>query len=618
MTEFILRKPKVVFDVECNPNCFHIGFKALESKKVIQIEIYGEHESYSKEEIKKIRKLMGSYTVMGFNSANYDIPMIKKAIDGATCKELFEMSREIIEKNIPGWRATKHFDLPSLRCTHIDLSQPAPGVMISLKKYGARLHSQKLQDLPYAYDKHLTPEEHEENKKYNINDLDTTIDLYNDIEKAIDLRYTMSDKYKIDLMSLGDAQIAEKVVIAELLKKDIQITAFKPPKDYVIKYTPPECISFKTELLQNLFEDIKKEEFLLHEKTKNILLPKWLSKPMLINDTKFKVGIGGLHSQEKCLVALSDKDYVIKNCDVASYYPSMIVEYEFYPKNIGKIFLEIYAAIKDTRLKAKAEGDKETSESLKLVLNGTFGKFGSKWAKIFAPELLLHVTLTGQLLLLQLIEEMDLAGVEILSSNTDGIEYKILRSREAEIETMINEWSTLTGMTMEHGTYKALYARDVNNYVAIYDKEPKAKGAYSKADIRKDSEFQIVYTAIRDYLYAGTPIEDTINNCNDVREFIVCKNVAGGGEWRGQKLGKVVRWIYSASGEAITYSKESKKGHKVATSDFAVPIMDLPKNNEVPDYLDRKYYIHLAMKHLGNLGVDYFDDDMLVLESEEL
>ena len=618
MTEFILRKPKVVFDVECNPNCFHIGFKALESKKVIQIEIYGEHKAYSKEEIKKIRKLMTSYTVMGFNSNAYDIPVIKKAIDGATCKELFEMSQKLINDRIPGWRCDKVFDLPQLRCTHIDIFQPSPGVNISLKKYGARLHSQKLQDLPYEFDKHLTLEEHEENKKYNINDLDTTIDLYNEIEKAIELRYIMSDEYKIDLMSLGDAQIAEKVMIAELLKKGIQITAFKPAKDYVIKYKPPECVSFKTELLQNLFEDIKKEEFVLHEKTKNILLPKWLSKAITINDTKFKVGIGGLHSQEKCLVALSDKDYIIKNCDVASYYPSMIVEFGFYPKNIGKVFLEIYSNIKKGRLEAKSNGNKPKSESLKIVLNATFGKMGSKWSKLFAPELMLHITLTGQLLLLQLIEEMDLAGVEILSSNTDGIEYRVLRSREAEIEEMIDAWSNLTGMVMEHGTYKALYARDVNNYVAIYDSEPKAKGCYSKADIKKDSEFQIVYTAIRDYLYTGTPIEDTINNCNDVREFIVCKNVAGGGEWRGQKLGKVVRWIYSAGGEAITYSKESKKGHKVATSDFAVPIMDLPENNEVPDYLDRKYYIHLAMKHLGNLGVDYFDDSMLVLESEEL
>ena len=68
--EFILRKPKVVFDIECNPNISHVGFKSLENGKVIQIETpMGEDESLSTEDITKLRKIMTSYTVIGFNSS---------------------------------------------------------------------------------------------------------------------------------------------------------------------------------------------------------------------------------------------------------------------------------------------------------------------------------------------------------------------------------------------------------------------------------------------------------------------------------------------------------------------------------------------------------------------
>jgi hypothetical protein len=351
-------------------------------------------------------------------------------------------------------------------------------------------------------------------------------------------------------------------------------------------------------------------------------LPKWLQEPLVILNTfEVQMGIGGLHSKEKSKFWLSDENYLIKNCDVASYYPSMILEYGYYPKNIGKTFLKIYGNIKRERLEHKKAGRKLESDSLKLCLNSVFGQLGSNYSKLFAPELLIHVTLTGQLLLIMLIEELLNNGVEVLSTNTDGIEYRVHKGKEKEIEDIINNWSKLTGMEMEHGTYKALYSRDVNNYVAIYDKEPKAKGAYAPTTISKDAEFSIVYKAIREYLHKGTYIEDTINNCNDIREFIACKSATGGAEWvnplTNEKvfLGKVVRWIYSRKiGNPIVKVKANKTGSfaKVPTTDYAVPIMELPENNEIPEYLDKPYYILLALERLERLGVDYFDNSQLI------
>ena len=111
--------------------------------------------------------------------------------------------------------------------------------------------------------------------------------------------------------------------------------------------------------------NILDEEFVLSKG--KVVLPKWLQKPIKING-KFLVqmGIGGLHSKEKSIVVVSDEDYILKNCDIASYYPSMILEYGYYPKNIGKMFLKVYDTIKEERLYHKGEAQRIKKEISKL------------------------------------------------------------------------------------------------------------------------------------------------------------------------------------------------------------------------------------------------------------
>jgi RNase_H superfamily len=603
---FIRRKPLVVCDIESSPNAYLVGFKSIEKGTVIQIGVYGEDESLTSAQIKKLRGILSKYTIITFNGNKYDMPVILKSLEGITCNQIFKMGSTIIEKNIPSWLSMKTYGIDWFQgLIHIDLTEPAPGVMVSLKMYGARLHSQKLQDLPYAFDKYLTPEEYDVWAKYNVNDLDTTIDLYNEIQKSIELRYNVSDHYKLDLMSKGDAQIAEVVLIQTLSEKGIRANKVSLGKNYHVKYKSPKGTKFVSDELQELLTNIEAEEFVL-DKGGKPQLPKWLSKPFVIGTTKYKVGLGGLHSQEKKLVSLSDENYIMRNADVASYYPSMIIEFDYSPKQFGKDFLEVYTNFYWDRnhpvTGSKVRGDKVSSDMVKLILNGIFGKLGSKWSKLYAPDLMLQVTLSGQLLLLMLIEQLELKGFQVVSSNTDGIEYRCEKSRQDEAEAIIYDWELDTGMVMEHGVYTGLYARDVNNYVAVYDKYAKAKGAYTEANIKKNAEYIIVFEAIKKYLLDETPLEDTINKCEDVREFIICRNAAGGGVWREEYLGKVVRWYYSTDGDPILYKKN---GNKVAKSDGAKPIMDLPVNNEIPKDLDKDFYIELAIKHLGDLGIIY-------------
>ncbi len=633
-----MKRDEVIFDLEVSPNYFLCGFKKLSDGKELQIDT---KTVLSRDQIKKIKTVLRQTTVIGFNSTRYDIPMLLKALEGVSTMDLFKMSKTIIEENLPNFITMQRFDVETIRdLDHFDVSEPSPAVFVSLKGYGARLHSKKLQDLPYEYDKVLSDSEIEVIKKYNINDLDTTIDLYNAIGPRIRLREEMGKEYKLDLRSKSDAQIAELVIVTELARKGVKAIRPLPPK--IIQYKAPSCVEFKTDQLKSVLEFVEHTSFKINPKNGQPILPDFLKKlKIVIGETKYQVGLGGLHSKEKKMVVIPKEDEVLRNIDVASYYPSMILEFGFYPKRLTEKFLEVYKHIYVTRLNAKrSEGilkkdiktlEKDTvlkvdikndllnelsnelsktstiNGGLKIVLNGSFGKLGSMYSKLYAPDLMLQVTLTGQLMLLMLIEELEDAGITVKSSNTDGVEIVCPKSKEALLEAIVFDWELNTGMVMEHGHYKALYARDVNNYVAVYDGYTKTKGVYSEPSLMKNSEYPIVFEAIREYLLNGTPLLQTLTECKDVRQFLTARTVKGGGVWNEQYLGKVVRWYYAENGTTIHYKTN---GNKVPKSDGAKPLMNLGETLAedafaFPADLDYHRYLELAIGHLEDTGVEY-------------
>lgn len=359
-------KEKIIFDIEVSPNYFLIGFKKMDGK-TLQLEAKGGDMALSVKDLKTLKNVLKTYTVVGFNSSRYDMPIVCKALERVTCNYIFQMSKSVINENLQTWQTYNRFDVQQdpAQFDHIDISEPAPAVFVSLKAYGARLHSKKLQDLPYAYDKHLTSVEMVEMAKYNVNDLDTTIDLYKAIEPRIDLRVEMSKQYEQDLRSKSDAQIAEAVIIKELSKHGVQATRAQIPAE--VRYTAPKCVEFEHQLLQGLLTRIQADPFKVNPKNGSPVLPDWLKKfPLAMGGTKYQIGIGGLHSKEKSMVVIPNEDEVLRNIDVASYYPSMILEYGFYPKRLTSRFLNVYGAIYRTRLDAKANKDMVVSDVKRL------------------------------------------------------------------------------------------------------------------------------------------------------------------------------------------------------------------------------------------------------------
>jgi hypothetical protein len=593
----------VALDIEVLPNYFLLVVKGLDSGKYLKMDMYGEDVTLTKEQRSKINNLLTKYTSFGFNSLKYDIPLINYALSGANCKELHRVSKLIIEKNQPDWMTYRNLGIDPRPYDHFDISEPSPAVMISLKNYGTRVGSKKLQE--FYLDPHtpITKEQVEGLIKYCENDVEVTHDLYEAIKDRIELRVEMGKQYGLDLRSKSDAQIAETVLSSEL--KKVGVEAKKPTlsEGFKATYVAPDYINFNSKQLKEIVELVENVKFDIADNGA-VKMPKSLSNyKIVIGNTTYKMGIGGLHSQEKSISVESNDKNVMRNADFSSYYPFIILNQKLYPKHLGKKFLDVYRKIVETRLKAKAEGNKLVADSLKITINGSFGKFGSKYSKLYSPNMLLATTITGQLTLLMLIEQLEENGIPVISANTDGLEYYCPRDKVDLAETIIFDLELATGYEMEHGEYKALYAKDVNNYVAIYDGYVKAKGLYAETTLSKGRSTPIVYTAIREYLLTGKSIQETITSCNDINEFVSARTVKGGGVYKGEYLGKMVRWYYSTEGDIITYSTNGNLVPKTGEGNGVKPMMDL--TDELPDDLDYKWYIDEAISKLKDLGVEY-------------
>tara|TARA_R110000765_G_scaffold45228_2_gene93451 strand:- start:60 stop:1796 length:1737 start_codon:yes stop_codon:yes gene_type:complete len=575
----------LALDTECYPN-FHLI--------CIADKEWHTSNKYTKQQRTEIRNTMRSATTYGFNSLNYDMPIIHAALKGSSVKALYKMSKDIIDNQQPHWITYREHNVEQFSgFDHFDIKEPAPAVMISLKMYGARMHMPNLQDLPYDPHLELSDVQKEEIIKYCFNDIATTKALYSAIRGRSKLRNQLTDKYSQDLRSKSDAQIAEAIIKSEVGN----VKKVKAP-DYV-KYTFPKFIR-RTRLTAEVYDFINERKFEL--KKGKITLPDDMPT-VTIGKMIYKFGVGGIHSTESNQEVKPTKNQILADRDVGSYYPAIILELGLYPDGVGKKFLKTYKSIFDQRLEAKEKaktGDKQAAlirDGYKIALNGSYGKFGSEYSFLYSPQLLLQTTITGQLALLQLIEALHKENIITVSANTDGIVSLFDKDLYESYDAICKKWEKFTGFTLEETQYRSLHSANVNNYVAITPQgEVKGKGDYAQPSLMKSPRCSILAESVKAFLLNGTKISETIKNCTDLTKFIAVRQVKGGAVWKGQALGKVVRWYYSINGEAINYLSN---GNKVATSDGATPIMTLPKT--LPSDIDYDLYIAKANKMLGEL-----------------
>lgn len=596
--EILTNSGDCVFDSECFSNFYLVAFRHIQSGKIIKL--------IPPFDPRKLSYTLHSYNCIGFNSIKYDLPLLWAAYKNQNTKFLKQFSNDLVSGN---WyqEVCKQHGVVIYPTPNIDLIEVCP-LRGSLKLYGARLHTKRIQELPYEHTKELNEQEKLIVADYCINsDLPATELLYNNLQEQLALRHELGIQYKINVMSKSDAQIAESVIGTELKK----ITGKWPskPKEFAndFYYDCPEFIQYQTPVLNRLLEQIKKQKYEVLD-TGRLRYDKELS--INIGDNIYRIGSGGLHSSEKNASIISNDEYEIIDRDVSSYYPRIVLNLGLFPDHLGTAFLTVYNSIVERRLAAKKNKNISISECLKITINGTFGKAGSPYSFLYAPKMMIQITLTGQLALLMLIEKLELEGIPVYSANTDGIVIKCPRDKKKLLNNIFSTWEKITGFETEETKYKAVYSRDVNAYLAIKDNgEAKGKNIYydpwrgkTAKDLywrfQKNPTAQICIEAIEKLLIDKKETNETIQECQDITKFVAVRNVKGGAHKDRHYLGKVIRYYWAKN--TIGTIQYIESGNNVPDTEGAKPLMDLP--DELPKDINYQWYIDRTKEMLYEMN----------------
>lgn len=589
----------LIMDCEVYPNYALYGFKSVKLNKYLRLDGNVNPQFLS--------WLLFNYRTVGFNSINFDLPMLWATFASTDPAFLKQVADALIlsgkrSKDIAKEFGFQLFKLPERQ--HIDLWNVCPGKH-SLKLYGARLHCKRIQDLPFPDTQHLNAMEIEYVADYNCNDLDNTEVLFNFNKERLELRQDISIEYGLDLMSKSDAQMAEAVISKEVAKATRKF--LKPPTieaGTIYKYDCPQYLMYATKPMQDLLSRVKRADFEISGFGK-IVPPKQLEEPVQIGHNWYSVGVGGLHSKDKCKFYKAGNGYRLKDIDVTSYYPNAILNMKLTPIGLGPKFLEVYEGFKIARVYAKEHHLFTKDKGLKIFLNGASGKFSDPYSNLYSPHLTIQMNITGQLSILMLAEMFECNGIEVVSANTDGVLVYYKDEDEEKVNHWIKYWEKLTNFNLEPNTYTMYCARDVNAYFAVKDDgKVKIKGPYSEVGSQTGTKLDnnpitlICTDAIEAFLSKGKPIEETVLNCRDLTRFVVVRQVKGGAAFRGDYLGKTVRWYYSKdSFDTIQYTSN---GNKVPDSQGALPVMDMP--DEFPNDINYNYYIDKCKNILYDIG----------------
>lgn len=392
-----------------------------------------------------------------------------------------------------------------------------------------------------VFERFIPREYLQEMADYNDNDVYIVAELIRMNQEEVLLRYRISEEYNVDVFSASRSTIADKVIVKLYSKyTGLHPKAFIDTKTIRRKILVSEILSdkiaFSTPELNDILSGIRSLT-LRGEKGE-------FDREFTFMGTSYTIATGGLHSNEIPAVYVEDDEHIIVDRDVASYYPNMIRSLKVCQKHlIPKAWFRIADTIVDERLehkhlaKDKSLDDKERDKHataaacLKIVANaGIFGKMGSEKSFLCDKKAMYQVTINGQLFLLMLIEKLELAGIHVISANTDGIVTIVPRELEQTADDICHWWEKHLGLELEFTYYTKYVTEGVNSYLTIKrGGSSKFKGRMNPKmfleDLSKGYNSPIVAKCVTEYFINGTPVMETLRNAKSILDFCRTQNV---------------------------------------------------------------------------------------------
>ena len=484
---------------------------------------------------------------------------------------------------------------------------------VGLKEMQVTMQYPNIQEFVYDWSKPLPESLFDEMIQYNINDVESTSELLQRCKKDIDLRIAIEDEYGVRVLSKDGVNIGMKIITQKYLEKTgqswWQIRNLRSPMNLIpLKDVILPFVKYESPILKNMLEEMKKQ----------IVPPgrKGYEYKFIFDNLRYSVGVGGIHSVNNPEIIIPKEDEMLIDIDVASLYPSMLIQYKFYPKHLGPEFLEVYSQIREERLEAKRNGNKVKNETLKLALNGLSGNLQNEHNFCYSPFAVMQIRINGQLLLLMLAESLVNLGCRIVQANTDGLFILLKKDKYEQVKQACKAWEQLTKLELEEDRFEAMYQFAINDYIAIKegykankdDKLIKKKGMFiTDVLLGKGLNPKIIPEAVIRYFADGIPVEDTIMNCKDIRKFLQAEKT--GKQWtveyNNEVQQRINRFYVSTNGLYLWKWKDNKgiKEYQNMLKGYGVTILNtLPEDKPIDQYnINYAYYILQATKIINAL-----------------
>lgn len=531
---------------------------------------------------------------IGYNCKGYDQYIIKAILLGINPKVVNDY---IIRGGHPGWSFTNKFK--SIKLNIYDCMVVSKSLKQLESYMGVNIHET---DVDFDLKRPLTTEERQLNREYCHDDVYNTTLVFQNTKDSFDARFGLCQLAKEPLSSMAktQAQLAAKILKAKKLNKnewdqEFDFEYVQCVKDY--SYNHKEVIEF--------FDSIRESK------------DTSASLDIDLYGTEHTFALGGLHGALPNYMWSSDGESKMVHADVGSMYPSIMIEWGLLSRAIPDP--KLYVEIRERRLKYKKEGN-SLQQPLKLVLNSTYGMSGAGkrdesnkykvMSDVYDPKRMREVCINGQLMILQLIEDVceTLPMTQLVQSNTDGIVFKVHNDDWKQFDKIVKVWEQRTRLNMEYDYTNAIYQRDVNNYIAIFDngKIERKGGAVKEAKVI-DNDLSVVADAVVEYFVNGIDPAEYISKESDMMRFMKTYKLSykyDGAMHNGEMLtDKVYRVFASRCAEdGIVYKfKTGKNPEKFASCPEHAKIVNTNiQGMKVPDWLDKQFYIDMAIDRINS------------------
>lgn len=421
--------------------------------------------------------------MIGYNNIFFDYPVLHFIWSNPDCTvaEIYECAQERIKDHTNFgiiWQSDRFApQLDMLKLMHFDNQAKRT----SLKALEFAMRSESVLEMPLPFDQPMTSDQILDVLiPYNRYDVEQTkkFALYN--IDAIKFRIDLSATLKGDVLNFSDSKIGSKILEQRLGdklcyswesgRKEPRRTPREtiPLADIIFPYVEFQNTEFNRVLAWMRTQTLSEDEVTGKLRTKGVFNEIKAS----VGGIDFHFGTGGIHGSVAAQRIVADKEWAIIDVDVASLYPNIAIVNGLYPEHLGERFVEEYARLPAERKEWQAKKGKKCSEAnlMKLASNGTYGNSNNEHSIVYDPRFTMQITINGQLMLCMLAEWLlTVDTLQVLQINTDGITYRIHRSRMEHAKIVRDIWMRRTHLVLEEARYSRLFIRDCNSYIAEYE-----------------------------------------------------------------------------------------------------------------------------------------------------